>query len=163
MTLAVIGLGSNVGHGRKNLRSAWAQLLRVAGTEVVLSSPFLTEPVGMESSALFTNAVGILETQLAPRDLLARMLEIECRMGRDRRLGKDRGIDLDLLYYGDLIMREGGLWLPHPRLAERGFVLIPLAEIAPQWRDPLSTLTVAAMLDRLHDAGGVTKITWEAS
>lgn len=163
MTQAVIGLGSNLGDGRANLQAAWQGLVKRAGRAVALSSPYLTEPMDMASSLLFTNAVGLLETALSPERLLAVMLELEREMGRDRRNGRDRIIDLDLLFYDELVIKSAALVLPHPHLARRPFVLVPLAEILPDRVHPLAGLTVAAMLDKLGDATGVTKIDWERS
>ncbi len=163
MTGAVIGLGSNLGDGRANLQAAWQRLVKRVGRPVALSSPYLTAPVDMASSLLFTNAVGLLETALPPERLLAVMLELEREMGRDRRNGRDRIIDLDLLFYDELVIKSAALVLPHPHLARRAFVLVPLAEILPDRVHPLAGLTVAAMLDKLGDPAGVTKIDWERS
>ncbi len=99
-----------------------------------VSSFHETDPVGDENQPRFTNACALLETDLAPRELLHRLLTIETRLGRVRdpaRRWGPRVIDLDLLVYGDERIREKGLEIPHPRMRERSFVLLPLAEIAP--------------------------------
>ena len=130
MARAHIGLGSNLGDRDAALRGA----LELLGTEVVAVSSFReTDPVGYLDQPRFLNAAAALDTELPPRELLARLLEVERELGRTRdgpRYGP-RTIDLDLLLYGDLVIDEPGLVVPHPRLAERRFVLEPLAELDP--------------------------------
>ncbi|MBU4263060.1 MAG: 2-amino-4-hydroxy-6-hydroxymethyldihydropteridine diphosphokinase [Proteobacteria bacterium] len=161
MAHAFIGLGSNLGDGQRNLLAAWQRLQEEAGRAVALSPPFLTEPVGMESDQLFTNAVGLLETGLAPQDLLEKMMGIEAELGRDRQKGRDRTVDLDLLYYDDLVSKTSSLTLPHPEIANRRFVLAPLAAVAPLHVHPVLRLTSLDMLQRLVRQTGVTQIFWE--
>jgi len=158
---AFIGLGSNLGDGRRNLLVAWQRLQEEAGRAVALSPPFLTEPVGMESEHLFTNAVGLLETRLDPQVLLDKMMGVEAELGRDRQKGKDRTVDLDLLYYDDLVMRTPSLILPHPSIATRLFVLAPLAAVAPLHVHPILRLTSLEMLNNLARQSGVEQISWE--
>ncbi|MBU0968593.1 MAG: 2-amino-4-hydroxy-6-hydroxymethyldihydropteridine diphosphokinase [Proteobacteria bacterium] len=161
MAQAFIGLGSNLGDGQNNLLAAWHRLQEEAGRAVALSPPFLTEPVGMESDQLFTNAVGLLETRLTPQDLLDKMMGVEAELGRDRQKGKDRTVDLDLLYYDDLVINTASLILPHPEIANRRFVLAPLAAVAPLHIHPVLRLTSLEMLQRLARQTGVQQITWE--
>ena len=126
MTRAFIGLGANLGDREATIRQAAGQL----GPHR-LSTIRETEPWGYADQPWFLNAVAELETELAPRKLLDRLLEIERELGRERggpRYGP-RTIDLDLLLYGDLVLAEPGLTLPHPRIAERAFVLEPLFEL----------------------------------
>jgi 2-amino-4-hydroxy-6-hydroxymethyldihydropteridine diphosphokinase len=133
VTVAYVGLGSNLGDREALIRRA-AELI---GAERV-STIRETEPWGVEEQPLFLNAVARLATELAPRALLERLLEVERALGRVRdgtRWGP-RAIDLDLLLYGDLLLDEPGLTVPHPRLAERLFVLEPLAELAPALEIP---------------------------
>jgi 2-amino-4-hydroxy-6-hydroxymethyldihydropteridine diphosphokinase len=160
---AFIGLGSNLGDGRKNLLLAWRHLQRQAGCGLALSSPYLTEPVGMDNDYLFTNAVGLLQTLLSPEDLLAVMLQVEEELGRDRQKGRDRTIDLDLLYYDDLVLATSSLNLPHPEIAKRRFVLAPLAELAPLHVHPILHQTSLEMMENLTEEGGWIKRTnWES-
>ncbi len=132
MTVAYIGLGANLGDREANLRTAIERLAELGPLRV--SSFRETDPVGVTEQPRFVNAVAELETDLSARDLLQLLLEIERKMGRDRsreeRWGP-RTIDLDLLLYGDEVIDEPGLTVPHPRLAERRFVLEPLHELAP--------------------------------
>ena len=125
-----IGLGSNLGDREAALRSA----LDLLGDDVVAVSSFReTDPVGYLDQPRFVNAAAALETELEPRAMLDRLLEVERELGRTRdgpRFGP-RTIDLDLLLYGDRVIDEPGLVVPHPRLAERRFVLEPLAELDP--------------------------------
>ena len=140
-TAAYIGLGSNLGNGRLLLRQAWEELGRIDGIHLDgLSSPWLSAPVGMVSPHWFTNAVGRVLTVLGPMELLQALLAVEKVFGRergDRNFGyQDRSLDLDLLYYGGLIMDSPELTLPHPRITERLFVLLPLAELQARFLDP---------------------------
>ncbi|MBD0290198.1 MAG: 2-amino-4-hydroxy-6-hydroxymethyldihydropteridine diphosphokinase [Thermoleophilia bacterium] len=134
MLRAYIGLGSNLGNRRRYLERALARLDAEAGIDVVaVSSVRETDPVGYLEQPRFLNAVAALETTLSPRELLDALLGVERSLGRQRagpRFGP-RTIDLDLLLYGDEQVDEGALTVPHPRLAERRFVLEPLAELAP--------------------------------
>jgi 2-amino-4-hydroxy-6-hydroxymethyldihydropteridine diphosphokinase len=132
VTVAYIGLGANLGDREENLRAALERLTELGPLRV--SSFRETDPVGVTDQPRFVNAVAELETDLGARDLLERLLEIERELGRHRsreeRWGP-RTIDLDLLLYGDEVIDEPGLTVPHPRLAERRFVLEPLHELAP--------------------------------
>jgi 2-amino-4-hydroxy-6-hydroxymethyldihydropteridine diphosphokinase len=134
MIRAYVGLGANVGNRRDNLDRAVELLARDRGIRVVaVSTVRETDPVGYVDQPRFLNAVAALDTDLAPRKLLDRLLAVERALGRKRtgpRFGP-RTIDLDLLVYGDETVDEPGLTVPHPRLAERRFVLEPLAELAP--------------------------------
>lgn len=149
---AFIGLGSNLGDGQTNLLLAWQRLGQVAGISLLrLSSPYRTEPVGMDTEHWFTNAVGEIRTSLSPTELLEAMLAIETALGRDRALThQDRPVDLDLLYYGDLMIQSLALTVPHPRIAHRLFVLAPLAEIAPAHVHPILVRTSLDLCGALH-------------
>jgi 2-amino-4-hydroxy-6-hydroxymethyldihydropteridine diphosphokinase len=146
VTLAYIGLGSNLGDREETIRRA-VELLGAARVSTLIE----TEPWGYADQPRFLNAVAELETDEPPRALLARLLEIELELGRTRegpRYGP-RTIDLDLLLYGDDRLDEPGLGLPHPRLHERAFVLEPLAELAPELVVP-GFGPVKALLSRLQ-------------
>jgi 2-amino-4-hydroxy-6-hydroxymethyldihydropteridine diphosphokinase len=133
VTIAYVGLGSNLGDRRAAILRA-AELIDA----VRLSTIRETEPWGYADQPAFLNAVAELDTDLQPRRLLDHLLEVEAELGRERgeiRWGP-RTIDLDLLLYGDLAIEEPGLTVPHPRLAERLFVLEPLSELAPARKIP---------------------------
>jgi len=114
----------------------------------------------MKSEQWFTNAVGEITTILPPEELLAALLAIEGEFGRDRSIGLDRPLDLDLLYYGDLILSSPALTLPHPRISERLFVLAPLAELAQGHVHPGAGLTARELLDRLRSPETVRRQAW---
>jgi 2-amino-4-hydroxy-6-hydroxymethyldihydropteridine diphosphokinase len=131
--IAYVGLGSNLGDRKENIRRALEQLGEL-GT-VRASSIRETDPVGITDQPRFLNAVAEIETDLTARELLDRLLAIELEVGRDRAGGVrwgPRAIDLDLLLYGNQTIEEPGLTVPHPRLAERDFVLEPLHELDPE-------------------------------
>jgi 2-amino-4-hydroxy-6-hydroxymethyldihydropteridine diphosphokinase len=137
MTRAYIGLGSNLGDREAAIGGAVDRLGRHA-TIVALSTLRETDPVGFLDQPRFLNGVVAVETTLPPRALLDLLLTIERELGRTRtgpRFGP-RTIDLDLLVYGDEVVDEPALTVPHPRLHERRFVLEPLAEIAPELEVP---------------------------
>jgi 2-amino-4-hydroxy-6-hydroxymethyldihydropteridine diphosphokinase len=133
MTLAYIGLGSNLGDREALIRRA-ADLIGATRLSAIRE----TEPWGLGSQPMFLNAVAEIETALTPRQLLDHLLDVERRLGRER-IGprwSPRTIDLDLLLYGDETIEEPGLVVPHPRLHERLFVLEPLAELIPTQKIP---------------------------
>jgi 2-amino-4-hydroxy-6-hydroxymethyldihydropteridine diphosphokinase len=155
MSIAYIGLGGNLpstaGSPEATLAAA-AEKLAQLGRTVARSSLYSTEPVGFSDQPRFLNAVVGLETDLAPRELIEALLNLELEFGRDRADGVRNGprtLDLDILLVGDLVLGEHNLVLPHPRLAERAFVLVPLHEIAPGLRDPRSGATVSQLLEKL--------------
>ena len=153
MPRAYVGLGSNLGDREATLRAAVAELAAAPGIEVVGVSTLVdTEPVGIIDQPRFLNGVVALETELPPRDLLGRLLVLEARFGRDRSAAPAHGprtLDLDLLVYGEAEIDEPGLEIPHPRLHERAFVLVPLAELEPQLEVP-GKGPILALLARLH-------------
>ncbi len=144
---AFIGMGSNLGDGRSILQKAWQALGNVEGIVLDgISSPYTTAPVDMTSQHWFTNAVGRLQVSLPPLVLLKTLLTIEASFGRTRSRKvpgyQDRSLDLDLLYYGDIILESPELILPHPRIDDRLFVLVPFAELDPDFREKLSGVTI---------------------
>ena len=136
--MAYIGLGANLNDPAAQVGDAFAELDRIPRTRLVArSSLYATAPVGNVNQPDFINAVAQVETALAPRALLAALLDIEQRHGRERSFrNAPRTLDLDLLLYGDARFHEDHLTLPHPRMTERAFVLLPLTEITPELTIP---------------------------
>jgi 2-amino-4-hydroxy-6-hydroxymethyldihydropteridine diphosphokinase len=173
MRTACIGMGGNlaspVGSPEATLAAA-ALRLQSLGCLAGRSSLYSTAPVGFDAQPRFINSVVALETALAPRELLAGLLAIELEFGRDRSAGIANGprtLDLDILLFEDLEISEPDLEIPHPRLAERAFVLVPLNEIAPQLIVPGHRQTVAQLLASLYDnannnSGAVVRVESEA-
>jgi 2-amino-4-hydroxy-6-hydroxymethyldihydropteridine diphosphokinase len=152
VTRAYVGLGANLGDRESTLRAAVEALDGEEGVEVVAVSELReTEPVGVGEQPLYLNGVVALETTLAARELLDRLLTVEQRFGRVRVPGEHgpRTLDLDLLLYGEEEIDEPGLTLPHPRLHHRRFVLEPLAELAPGLVVPRRG-TVESLLAGVH-------------
>jgi 2-amino-4-hydroxy-6-hydroxymethyldihydropteridine diphosphokinase len=151
----LLGLGSNLGDRRRNIETA-LQLLAQAGTlEVVAVSRLIeTDPVGGPPQGVYLNGAAEIRTGLPPQDLLEGLHSVEAQLGRVRSaLNGPREIDLDILLYGGEVVRQSSLEIPHPRMLERGFVLEPLAEIAPERLHPLSKKTISEHWRALGAAG----------
>ena len=155
---AAIALGSNLGDSRQILESALVALDETLGISLQARSHwYVTAPVGPPQSD-FLNGCALLATTLTPQTLLATLLEIEHQFGRVRqeRWGP-RLLDLDLLLFDDLVLETNNLTLPHPRMNERAFVLVPLVEIAPDWVEPVSGKAIADLVLAL-DCSGVRRL-----
>jgi len=153
-----LGLGSNLGRRTANLARA-RRLLEREGVEVLAaSSVYETEPVDFADQPWFLNQVLRVRSELDPRALLSLAKSVEAEMKRRPTVAKGpRTIDIDILFAADLVLEMPGLVIPHPRLARRNFVLVPLKEIAPRLRHPVSGLTVAELARESVDPGRVKK------
>ncbi len=165
MATAHIGLGSNLGDRLATLRAA-VQHLEPLGRITAVSRLYDTEPIGYLEQPRFLNAVVALETELTPIDLLDALLDIERDLGRTRSFpNAPRTLDLDLLLVDELTLDTPELTLPHPRLHERAFVLVPLVELVPEMVHPVSRQTIRQLLHLLPDRGSVevhAPVGWES-
>ena len=158
LVTAYIGLGSNLGDRSKNLSGAMERLSRV-GNICSASTIFKTKPWGVSDyqPSYFNQVAGVL-TSMDPLDVVVELLGIEHSLGRIRRTKNDpRTVDLDLLLHGSAVLKATGVTVPHPRLHERAFVLVPLAEIAPNYVHPIFGVTIA-QLAKDSDSSGVRRL-----
>lgn len=164
MTEVLISLGSNVGNRRENINKAIDMLAEYKEIQVTeISSYYETEPIGYVDQEKFINAVLSLETSYTPWKLLRLLQNIEQALKRKRsvRWGP-RTIDLDIIFFGDLIIESKDLTVPHPRLTERAFVLIPLVEIMPSYIHPLTQKSLLQHLKELNDDKGVYRFNQDS-
>jgi 2-amino-4-hydroxy-6-hydroxymethyldihydropteridine diphosphokinase len=158
-TTVYLSLGSNIGDRGKNLRAAIAALAEANVRLARISSFYETEPVDLREQPWFLNCVVQAETEVPPLDLLRALRGIESRMGSTKLVPKGpRLIDLDILLYGDESIDTPELQVPHPRMLQRRFVLVPLAEVAPHLRHPSWDATAEEMLVRTSDSSMVRKL-----
>src|SRR5215469_8515896 len=148
-----LALGANIGDRRGNLAAALQRLREVMEIEIV-SSIYETEPVGYTDQPRFLNIVCRGKTWLGAEHLLKYAKEIEAAIGRKPSFRNGpRPIDIDILFYDDLLLEQENLTIPHPRMRERAFVLVPLAEIAPEVVDPVSEKTILELLAKISQEG----------
>lgn len=154
--LVYLALGSNLGDREAYLEAALRGLTR-RGMEIVKRAPiYSTEPKEITDQPWFLNTAVSANTPLDPGRLLAACLEIEAESGRTRAGSKGpRTLDIDIIFYGNLIISEPGLIVPHPRFAERRFVLMPLVDLAPEFVDPVSGKTIRRLLSDCADESAV--------
>jgi 2-amino-4-hydroxy-6-hydroxymethyldihydropteridine diphosphokinase len=155
---AYLSLGSNLGDRAANLHTAVAQLAP-AGRLLAVSAMYETQPVDVPNQPWFLNCVAAIETERTPRELLQLALQVEAAMGRLRMREKGaRKIDIDIVLFGDRVVDEPGLKIPHPAMDQRRFVLEPLVEIAPETRHPGLGKTVRELLGELHSGQTVRRL-----
>lgn len=152
MATVFLGIGTNIGNKKKNITDATIIIGSVMGEIRALSSLYETEPWGYESPNTFLNAVIQIETEIEPQKCLDIAKAIEREMGRvhTKEGYEDRIIDIDILFYDDTIYHSGNLTIPHPLIEKRDFVLRPMAEIAPDFRHPISGKTMKNLLHELN-------------
>jgi 2-amino-4-hydroxy-6-hydroxymethyldihydropteridine diphosphokinase len=158
MTVAYLSLGSNVGDRVQNIAHA-IDALPLDGVRVARRSAlYETEPVEFRDQDWFLNCVVEVETGMMPEELMRTLLKIERSMGRERLVPKGpRVIDIDILLYGSLVVDGPQLQLPHPRMTDRRFVLVPFAELAPEAVHPVLRKTIRQLLDQTEDRSEVRK------
>lgn len=160
MNKVFLGLGGNIGDKHKNFIHVHELIELKLGKIIQKSSIYETPPWGFQSEEIFWNQVLVIETKLEAEELLWRIKEIEAEFGRKR--GKERyssrEMDIDILYFNDDFMESIDLIIPHPRIHERRFVLVPLVEIAPEMKHPLRRLTSIEMLENCLDKSVIKKI-----
>ena len=151
--ICYIGIGSNLGNALQNCKNAINNLSQQKEIQLTRASSFYkTEPLGIENQNMFINAVVEIKTTLSALNLLQALQKIEKAIGRKRDVkGGPRIIDLDLLFYGQDILRETGLIVPHPEIHKRRFVLEPLSEIASYFIHPVFGISIRGLKDRLND------------
>jgi 2-amino-4-hydroxy-6-hydroxymethyldihydropteridine diphosphokinase len=161
---AAIALGGNLGEVREAMKRA-LDLLRVELGELRVSSLYRSPPQGGPKQPDYLNAVAVGLAAGRPEGLLARLLEIEAAEGRARgERNQARTLDLDLLAFGECMLDAPGLTLPHPRMHERAFVLLPLAEVAPEWRHPGLGRTAAELAETVPGRAEALRVAgpgWE--
>ncbi|QPJ63028.1 MAG: 2-amino-4-hydroxy-6-hydroxymethyldihydropteridine diphosphokinase [Candidatus Nitronauta litoralis] len=155
-----IGLGSNLKQPAHNLYTAFVALSKIEGMYSPLLSPlYKTSPFGVQDQPDFINAIAQFQTTLEPRTVLNALLDIEIKMGRVRKeKWGPRLIDLDLLFFGDQTIDEDGLKVPHPGIAERDFVLIPMMDIAPDWIHPTYAKSISELVTQLDGTSTINRI-----
>lgn len=162
--MIVIGIGSNLRHralgAPVDVCKAAVAHLRDNGIDIAGISPwYRSAPVGASGQPSYVNAVAIVRTQLAPYPFLRFLKHTETKFGRRRSFpNAPRILDLDLITYGAVSLEHGALTVPHPRFRERAFVLRPLADVAPDWRDPLTDKTAKALLAEITEPQPLRKI-----
>jgi len=162
VTTCYLSLGSNVGERERHVLDAVGRIESCgAGRVTAASSLYETEPIGMPGATAFINAVVEVETLLSPGGLLERLQEVEARMGRTGGHYQPREIDIDIVAYGDSVIDQPRLTLPHPRYASRGFVLVPLRDVAPGFVCPDTAMPIDDMLS-VSPTGGVTRVSARA-
>jgi 2-amino-4-hydroxy-6-hydroxymethyldihydropteridine diphosphokinase len=152
-------IGGNMGDRLQNLHQAIAHLSATCGPVIQQSAVYETAAWGKTDQAAFLNQALLLTTSLTPQELITTILSVEEQLGR-RRMERNgpRVIDIDIIFYNDLVMHEPHLTIPHPQLQNRRFVLVPLVEIAPEFVHPVFHKTITELLEECKDILGVEKL-----
>jgi len=160
MKIVFLGVGSNLGNRENNLEQAVARIVEYIGPVLKSSSIYITEPWGFKAEEEFLNIVVKIGTKLTPSGILGRILMIESLLGRvrDNKQYTSRLIDIDILLYGDIIVDEEILKIPHPLLHKRKFVLVPMCEIDSEMIHPVLNKSLAELLESCEDQSEVKKL-----
>jgi len=158
--MVFLGIGGNIGNKADNFNKVYTFIKNELGEIVISSSVYETPPWGFSADDNFWNQVLIVETELSPTEVLQKINKIENRFGREREPGKynSREMDIDILYYDDIFVETENLIIPHPRIQHRKFVLVPLNEIATDFKHPLLRLTSFQMLENCRDESVILKL-----
>ena len=160
MNNVFLGIGTNLGNRKVNLRKAIEMIGENIGKVIKSSSVYETAPWGFDTENDFLNMVVMVETVDTPSEILKKIITIESMLGRERNQDRysSRIIDIDILLYNDLIVNENGLKIPHPLMHERRFVLVPLCEIAQDIIHPIQKITISSLLSNCRDRSKVKKV-----
>lgn len=160
MHMVFLGIGGNIGNKTDNFNKVYTFIKNELGEIVKSSSVYETPPWGFSADDNFWNQVLMIETELSPTEVLQKITETENYFGRKREPGKynSREMDIDILYYDDIFEETENLIIPHPRIQHRKFVLVPLNEIAPDFKHPLLRLTSFQMLENCRDESVILKL-----
>lgn len=155
-----LGIGGNTGNKHENFDKVYTFIKNELGDIIKRSSVYETPPWGFESVENFWNQVLVIETEFSPEELLQKLTEIENRFGRERGTAgySSRKMDIDILYFEELILNTENLTIPHPQIANRLFVIIPLVEIAPEFVHPLLKINSLQLLEKCTDCSVIGKV-----
>ncbi len=160
-----LGIGGNLGNRLENIEKTIILISQKIATPSKVSSIYMSEPWGFEHAKHFTNAVLLIKTDLNPEDIFKRICEIESEMKRVRSTDgnyQGRTMDIDILFYGDQTINTPDLIIPHPRLADRFFVLLPVKEISEDFIHPKSKIHINDLLESCTDSGKIRKLNYGA-
>jgi 2-amino-4-hydroxy-6-hydroxymethyldihydropteridine diphosphokinase len=160
MNKVFLGIGTNLGNRKVNLRKAIEMIGEHIGGVINFSSVYETAPWGFDSENDFLNMVVCVETNHSPAELLKKIVAIESMLGRERNQDRysSRVIDIDILFFNDLVINENGLKIPHPLIHERKFVLGPLNELAPELIHPVKGKSIRVLLEECRDRSKIIKL-----
>ncbi|MDD2385659.1 MAG: 2-amino-4-hydroxy-6-hydroxymethyldihydropteridine diphosphokinase [Bacteroidales bacterium] len=160
METIYLGIGGNLGNRLENINSAINLITKNIAKPYKISSVYLSEPWGFEHAKYFTNAVLKLKTDKQPKDILQIILAIEKEMKRNRTSTgyQGRTMDIDILYYGNIIIKSENLEIPHPKIEDRLFVLLPIKEIDPNFRTPISGKHIDTLILECEDKSKIKKL-----
>ena len=160
MSTVFLGIGTNLGDRESNLREAILKIEEHIGMVLKFSAVYETAPWGFDAENDFLNMAVMVETIYSPAELMEKIIGIESMLGRDRNQDRysSRIIDIDILFYNDLIINEKGLKIPHPLLHERRFVLVPLNELAPDLIHPVKGKSISLLLEECRDRSEIIKL-----